>query len=450
VNCDGYGTGGISKYTLSASDPIDDFSFLKRYFPVNCQDSGSSPAPCNREMAGGCGEAGRAALCVDEACSQPAFGDHVFGLHLVNLSSRPYGVMDNVDVERHFTDKLDRAFHAQAYDASMDFSVVMYAQDLDRYAEAFRKDTIPFLALIWVDDAACTWYSLIAQVAKSQMIIEIVSNIRPSSVTSFVADELQRLPAVVFKRNNVSTVSPTLLTALAISKGVSNLEDVAKFYEEEMFATPTHQSKQHGNELRTFTLPHSSLVVRLVERPASATTGAFKIADLEKAKHSAHEMSNTDIFCRVDKWYDNHFAYDNFWNITLDEYKAAFDANDRIYHVFGNCTAESFGPGTNMYVVDPTGDTIQVDGHWIQCPHGGSGDALLNPCSQGNCSEYQASTRCKAKLEELCAFPTSNQSACLDCSYLNWAQMLGVGCHNADVVNYCTSGIVFGSAIAMI
>merc|ERR1712107_245338 len=94
----------------------------------------------------------------------------------------------------------------------------------------------------------------------------------------------------------------------------------------------------------------------------------------------AHE----DIFCGVDKWYDNHFAYDQR-SSSLDSFKSSFDENGRIYHIFGSCSSSSM---TNMYVVDPTGEAIQLDGSWTSCPSGGSGDALQNACSQGTCSSY--------------------------------------------------------------
>jgi len=43
--------------------------------------------------------------------------------------------------------------------------------------------------------------------------------------------------------------------------------------------------------------------------------------------------------------------------------------------------AGSFGP-TNIYVTDPTGDSIQLDGPWTTRPNAGSGDSLMNACSQ--------------------------------------------------------------------
>merc|ERR1712136_645009 len=92
-----------------------------------------------------------------------------------------------------------------------------------------------------------------------------------------------------------------------------------------------------------------------------------KVADLEKAKNEAHTMAHEDIFCGVDKWYDNHFAYDQR-SSSLDSFKSSFDENGRIYHIFGSCSSSSM---TNMYVVDPTGEAIQLDGSWTSCPSGG-------------------------------------------------------------------------------
>merc|ERR1712113_644269 len=217
---------------------------------------------------------------------------------------------------------------------------------------------------------------------------------------------------------------------------VSSISAVSSFYTEELFAVETQSSSSGSAVLRTFTLPHSTLLVRVVQRPALATSGTFKVSDLEAVKLSAHKMSTTDEFCGVDKWYDNHFAYDAFWNISLDAFKAAFDKHDRIYHIFGDCK-KVVGPGTIIYVVDPAGDAVQVDGKWKHCPEGGSGDALEDPCLQGSCHKYSPPDQCSRKLNGLCATEKLLNSTCTDCCYLNWKLLADAGCQNADVVNYC-------------
>lgn len=47
--------------------------------------------------------------------------------------------MDNIDVERHFTDKLSKAFKSNTYDAFMDISVILYAADLDAYVRRSKN-----------------------------------------------------------------------------------------------------------------------------------------------------------------------------------------------------------------------------------------------------------------------------------------------------------------------
>ena len=86
--------------------------------------------------------------------------------------------------------------------------------------------------------------------------------------------------------------------------------------------------------------------------------------------------------------HDFKYAWDQF-DIDLTELAAYFKANGHLYHVFGDGSVMR-GPGergapTNMYVTDPTGDSIQVDGTWSDVPTGGSGDSLMAPCGQGNC-----------------------------------------------------------------
>merc|ERR1712232_1298425 len=91
------------------------------------------------------------------------------------------------------------------------------------------------------------------------------------------------------------------------------------------------------------------------------------------------------------------------FNVSLDVYKANFDHNRHLYRIFGDCKpSKKPGPGTNIYVVDPTGDVLQLDGAWVHCPEGGSGDALLNPCAQGACSKYSPTASCAIALRDFC------------------------------------------------
>jgi len=374
VHGDGYGNG-IAKVTISASDPISCFTFMSKYFPVRCQDN----MDCNTSFT--CGTAGRAALCGDETCAMPVGNPgQNFGIHTVNTSARPSGSMSNADVEALVSSKLQAAFQAQKYDSFMDFAAVFYTTSLDKYISAFQTDGVPHLLLSWQDETGQQWYSLLVQLAASQLTFELVSGTTPT-VGSTVTDVVQRLPSAVFTANQVSQQSEYIFQVLAVSKGCSNISDVTAFYEGEMGASVAHSQIIGDVTLRTFSLPGANAQVRFVQRGSDDTTGDFKVADLEKAKNEAHTMAHEDIFCGVDKWYDNHFAYDQR-SSSLDSFKSSFDENGRIYHIFGSCSSSSM---TNMYVVDPTGEAIQLDGSWTSCPSGGPGPRSCSSFNQRSC-----------------------------------------------------------------
>merc|ERR1712107_724789 len=81
-----------------------------------------------------------------------------------------------------------------------------------------------------------------------------------------------------------------------------------------------------------------------------------------------------------------------------------------------------------MYVVDPTGEAIQLDGSWTSCPSGGSGDALQNACSQGTCSSYTPTSSCSSKLDTLCSSVKQQNNVCTDCIYTRWSTFSSAGC----------------------
>jgi len=347
--------------------------------------------------------------------------------------------MDNWEVEQHFARKLTTAMSTHRYDSFMDFATVLYAKELESYLDKLKRGTIPHQVRSWLDDEQQKWYSLLVQIGGSQLQLELVSPSRPRQVL-IIDDDLQRLPASVFRANAVSELSAKVLHPLAVSKAVSNLSATTAFYVNEMLASVNHTSHSTDGTvtLQAIKLQGAEALVRFVQRPSDATSGDFTVRDLEEVKNKAHRMAHMDNFCGVDKYYDNHFAYDQT-AIKLDRFKEAFDQHQRIYHIFGDCNSTAIGPGVNIYVVDPTGDSVQIDGKWDQCPQGGSGDALQDACSQGTCQVYQPTAACYEKISLLCAKQHLRNSTCTDCGYLNFVALQAAGCNNADVVNYCTA-----------
>merc|ERR1712070_643398 len=74
--------------------------------------------------------------------------------------------------EAHFNSKLG---DMTKFDAFMDFSVTFYTTGIEQYAAAFDKDSVPYYTTTWEDDSAQSYTSLIVQVAKSPMILELTS-----------------------------------------------------------------------------------------------------------------------------------------------------------------------------------------------------------------------------------------------------------------------------------
>ena len=185
--------------------------------------------------------------------------------------------------------------------------------------------------------------------------------------------------------------------------------------------------------------------MRFVERPASATTGTLSVAHLEKIKFSGHAITadnaannSANVICGFDKWYDNHYAIDG-GETSLSKYKAAFDARNWPYY---QAWGADQGP-ENVYVVDPTGDAVQLDASWGSggAPAGVAGDALGTMCSQGNCLAGQRPTpaTCTDALTTTCPSLEKKYSICSDCVYdaSHWPSLQAAGCLNSDVVGYC-------------
>ena len=142
------------------------------------------------------------------------------------------------------------------------------------------------------------------------------------------------------------------------------------------------------------------------------------------------------ILCR----YDNHYGIDGARaDLTLNQYKRNLDARGwPYYHGWHG----QVGP-ENVYVVDPTGDAIQLDSQWLPgtAPPGLADDALGNMCTQGNCVAAMRPTppACVAKLVAVCPALQEAGEACSGCVYApsTFAALKGAGCLNADLVGFC-------------
>ena len=445
---DGYGHG-MGKSTYAASDPLKCYAFFDTFLPVRCQDPPSFGF-CN--STGECYTSGRASLCNAAdilpgggACTYPnssmgaragvrpglpkkrAAPAQDFGLHAVNVSSRP-GYASILQAEAIFDARWARAVGAGELNAVLDYATMLFAPSLDGYLDAFDAAGVDHLLVgPWADDENNAHASVLVR-ACGMIILELVSSKIPAprKSTVVIADGLSRLPAAVFRKLHTSTQDPRVLQPLGVSKAASDLDAVDAFYAGPMRGEKCHGAAAGGADVVVYALPGAGAVVRFLRRGADAA-----VRELETLKKDARAAYHVDAFCGVDKWYDNHYDYVQY-DVALDDFREAFVAFGAAHHVFGNGTVPY-----NVYVGDPTGDSIQLVGAWREPPALARGDALTDACTQGNCGRFTATAACAAALRADEALRGAKTN-CTDALYgARWADLVAATCTNADVVNFC-------------
>lgn len=442
---------GISKQTYAVTDPQAALTFFAKYLPIHCGDPTSM---CNSSDPK-CGQKGRGNLCSEydtTTCSGSGMSSFMF--HMVNTSSRPSGPLATVaDVEKVFDEKMAAAFANKKYDAFMDFSVAFWASDLDAYIKALTADDVPFMVLRWKDNKNTPYYSLILHGPHTQVVVELITTAQPKAISmnQTVLDPTLRYTSGIFIEMGatVAAVPSNRLRPLAVSKATSNMEVLSEWMENVLFAQREWNVTYSDGVKYSYWNPGFSsmagkMQVRFVERPPSDTSGSMSVAQLEKIKFAGHKLvadnaanNSANTICGFDKWYDNHYAIDG-GSTTLDAWKASFDKRGWPYY---QAWGAQLGP-ENIYVVDPTGDSVQLDGSWRgAAPAGVAGDALGTMCGQGNCLAGQRPTpaECTTAMSLACPGLQNQDSVCSDCVYDNvhWPKLVKAGCLNSDTVGYC-------------
>ena len=314
---DGYGHG-MGKSTYAASDPLKCYAFFDTFLPVRCQDPPSFGF-CN--STGECYTSGRASLCNAAdilpgggACAYPnsstgaragvrpglpkkrAAPAQDFGLHAVNVSSRP-GYASILQAEAIFDARWARAVGAGELNAVLDYATMLFAPSLDGYLDAFDAAGVDHLLVgPWADDENNAHASVLVR-ACGMIILELVSSKIPAprKSTVVIADGLSRLPAAVFRKLHTSTQDPRVLQPLGVSKAASDLDAVDAFYAGPMRGEKCHGAAAGGAEVVVYALPGAGAVVRFLRRGADAA-----VRELETLKKDARAAYHVDAFCGVD------------------------------------------------------------------------------------------------------------------------------------------------------
>eukprot|EP00656_Telonema_subtile_P019596 TRINITY_DN20827_c0_g1_i1.p1 TRINITY_DN20827_c0_g1~~TRINITY_DN20827_c0_g1_i1.p1 ORF type:complete len:380 (+),score=69.95 TRINITY_DN20827_c0_g1_i1:235-1374(+) len=372
------------------------------------------------------------------------------GVHFVNSTSRPY-LVDGPDaltvtaLEAAFDQKFAAAVQQRsAHEAFLDFSYVVYSTDLGRYIADFQANDVAFLPLEWpADTGNGRMHSILVQVPHTQVVFELVSNCtsngNSNGTVDWIQTELTRVPTAVLTANKAFDAHDSVLTPVAVSKATSSMDAIHSYYNGIMQASQSFIQTNNSTKLAHYTLPGARVTVRFVERAeASTTTGELTVAGWEAAKLRAHRELRTGNLCGFNKWYDNHYAWDQLFKITMSQMQKSWDAQGWPYKIWKT--------PHNVYVADPTGDTIQVDARWGwgKCT-GNCSKAVYNPladnCVIGVCKQDSTAAGVAA-VEAAC--PVENTTTgelgtqkCMDCATLLLNGLSAKGATIADISEWC-------------
>ena len=238
--------------------------------------------------------------------------------------------------------------------------------------------------------------------------------------------------------NNVSRATESYLVPLLVSKAVSAeaFDASIEYYEQGLGGASQMSVDERGVRGASFKLAGATVQVRLTSRP-DRVPAALSVRELEVGKRAAHARFVASPLCGFDKLMDTHVGWDHFSNEPtekMERYLRYFDKNGYRYHVWG-----SYAGGTpNVYAEDPTGDTVQIDANWDRLPVGAADDALMNQCSQGNCSG-SVSSACGAALQGRCGSTTAAglSMLCYDCTSQHFGALVAAGCVARMILGLC-------------
>jgi len=370
---------GISKSTYACNDPISAKNFLYKYFTVEtpgdectndiCTCSSTSSVPEWYIQQGRVYVKESSAAGEGRRLQSPGNG---FGLHCVNVSNHlTTGGLSTAEVEAHFNSKLG---DMSAFDSFMDFSVSFYTSGLAQYAAAFDKDKVPYYTTSSQGENGQSYTSLIVQVAKTNMILELTSKkslalgATQRAVHAAHPSERRvsaRAAAMIEELERDDLGSGASMTPLSVNRAVSAtvLAKLDDFYVTGMGTKKVSEDTSNGYTRKCYLWTGSTVDICFINRDDSATKGDWKVADFENMLNTVHKnIIVGHPYCGVDKWEDNHYAIDSMSADTSTI--VSYINKNSVPHI---CTSSSgrrlqgSGGSGLHYAFDPTGWGIQLD-----------------------------------------------------------------------------------------
>ena len=224
-----------------------------------------------------CGHGGqvsaRAIAEAEERGEQPSPG---FGIHTVLAAgaylsrSKASGNLSVADVEAIFDRKVGPAIRNNTLDPWMDYNTALYVGDLSDYTTPFKADNIPYMP-ITLNDTLGTYKAIYVHIPLSQVTFLIVAK------SSGVDNDAHWTDGRAFQGEAMDwsgyggsppVTEPGIAYPLAVSRSISDTDEIIDFYQTVFGVQPTFTEKiVGGGMVISYTLPKSSVAIRYIKRP---------------------------------------------------------------------------------------------------------------------------------------------------------------------------------------
>lgn len=362
---------GIFKTTIAASAPeTTTLPWLLEYMPVY-----SSSNSCGGQICD-CGETGRTEMNNTEGfCHEDQFGLHtVLAAGINGTREAASGTLSLADIEDIFGQEIG---DLSSYSGFLDYHTAVWASSLDSFADKFTAGGVPFL-LRRFTDADETYFSLTAHARGSQLVLELISDTATEPAGGWVDTTDTRH---FFQGRAPPTVEDGYLYPLHASRAADGPDAIIAFYSAVFAVTPNvDETMSDGTRFLVYggsgsidDLFSPDVSLQFVFRQPSENGGASAVAHTTQWFQQYLVDTNmkymTSYLSCWPIWGDDHIAV-SFPTTSMDVFVNRLDAVGGMYHSFkGNTTSGGCGfPPNSLYMVDPSGWTVQAVGVWPDDP----------------------------------------------------------------------------------
>jgi len=304
-----------------------------------------------------------------------------FGMHISGASaSKTTGGISVSELESNFRARFG---DYSKFDQFMDYGVTFFTYDLQTYADAFKKDGVPFFVAQWeAEKTKDTWYSLFFLVKASHYVVELTS-VRKPAVDSETLPKLEQRMSDdhVEKFKSYGAHPAHVLEISSINRATSNITMINDVYSNLFEAKLTHDISEGGVVRRCYNTGGSSSNLEFPPGPSASLDedvcftqraldvekdAVFSVRDFEDmlwAEHASTIGNNANSM--IDMYTENHYAQP-MNSAGMSKLATYFESNDP--YPITKDTRLAYACKQN-YIIDPTGWSIQPIGStsWPKC-----------------------------------------------------------------------------------